>query len=1059
MTELLRTYRKVFLCFFCCAACLATAAGKNSTDIFFQEKKISGVVRTEEGEVLPGVNVVIKGTTIGTTTDSNGLFNIAYQDNSQVLVISFIGYANQEIPIGNQTTLDVTLKSDLQTLNEVVITGYGELRKTDFTGASSSVKGEELTQLPMQRVDQALQGRAAGVQVVNTDGSPGGNTTIRIRGSNSVNGSNAALVVIDGLQGADLRSLNPNDIESIEVLKDASATAIYGSQGANGVIVITTKKGKNGPPVFNYNFSYGVQQLRKKLDLMNAVDFANTTNAFRASQPASSPIFTPEDIAGFQAKGGTDWQDEIYRTGAMQNHQLSISGASDKVNYFVSGGFLDQKGILINSKYKRYSLRTNLNVKINEWATFGLNYVGTREIGNSPPFGEGAGIVDPLGQTTGTAPRWAPTVPVYDALGNYILKHPSGYGAVDSHNPVAAALEPVVENNTLRNMLNTYLEFKLMKDLTLRVSGGATLQNTNNYRFFNEFTKAGGTTDPPGSARLVAGTYARYQNTNMLTYDKTVNKHHFTVAGIVEENIQDTKNYQIDGTGYVNQITGVNDFGAAKSVTASSSVVKRVLNSYVGRVNYSYADKYSIMASYRADGSSVFGANNKWGYFPSLGAAWTASEENFIKNLNIFSMLKLRGSWGVTGNQSINPYQTIEQLTSIDPDGLPLKYPYNGLSQSETAYYLSLPNNPDLKWESTTQTNVGLDFGLFNGRVTGAIEVYKKTTKDLLLGFTVPTYTGFSSITRNVGSIQNKGIEISIGGHPLVGAVKWSTNVTYTANRSKVLDLGEVKSIPFRTTTGGGYNFSASGRSLMNLTVGHPLGEMTGYGVLGTWSTAEAEQAHTFGQVPGDQKFEDVNKDGVIDSKDLKPIGQALPKFFFGWTNSISYKNFDLNFLIQGSYGNNLFNAGRIRLERPGEGTSAALLDRWTPENQNTDVPAFNKVSDRNPYPKGNLTSRLRVTSSQGAPTDQRLSRWVEDASYIRLKNITLAYSLPKSLVGSRISKLRIYASAANLITITKYTGYDPETSSFNNNDARAGIDFSNYPTAKAYTFGLDLTF
>jgi TonB-linked SusC/RagA family outer membrane protein len=1025
-----------------------------------QERTISGIVNGDDGEPLPGASVVIKGTTIGTTTDADGNFNLAYRNDAPVLVITFIGYAAQEIAVGNQPEINVTLLPDLQTLNEVVITGYGEMKKSDFTGAVSSVKGEELTQLPMQRVDQALQGRAAGVMIINTDGSPGGNTTIRIRGSNSVNGDNSALIVIDGLQGGDLKSLNPNDIESIEILKDASATAIYGSQGSNGVVIITTKKGRSGAPVINYNFSYGVQELRKKLDLMNAVEFANVTNDFRATQDANgvpAPRFTPEQIAGFEANGGTDWQDEIYRTGALKNHQLSIGGAADKVDYFVSGGYLDQQGILINSKYKRYSLRANVNVAVNAWLNFGLNFTGTKEIGNAPPFGEGTGIIDPLGQTTGTAPRWSPTVPVYDDLGNYILTHPAGYGAVDSHNPVASAREPFVENNKNRNMVNAFLEIKPLKELTLKISGGATIQNTNDYRFFNEFTKAGGSIIPiPGAARLVAGTYARYQNTNQLTYDKSIEKHHFTITAIAEQTVQNSKNYQVDGLGYVNHNTGVNDIGAASAVTSTSTVIKRVLNSYVGRLSYSFGEKYSIMASYRADGSSVFGANNKWGYFPSIGAAWSASEETFIQNLNLFSALKLRASWGITGNQSINPYQTIEQLTSTDPDGKPLKYPYNGLSSSETGYYLSLPANEDLKWESTKQSNIGLDLGLFKGRVTATVDLYKKTTEDLLLGFTVPAYTGYTSVIRNVGSMENKGIEISLGGHPLVGALKWSTGFTFSANRSKVLNLGEAKTIQFRTTTGAGYNFSNSGRALMNLTVGHPLGEMTGYGVLGTWSTSEEELARSYGQLPGDQKYDDVNDDGFIDAKDLKVIGQALPKFIFGWTNQLSYRNFDLNFLFQGTYGNDLFNGGRVRLERPGEGTSVALLDRWTPENQDTDIPAFTKASVRTAaaLPGSKLTARLR-----GNPTDNRFSRYVEDASYIRLKNITLAYNLPKAVLGSRISKLRLYASAANLITITDYSGYDPETSSFNNNDARAGIDFSNYPTAKTYTFGIDLTF
>lgn len=1067
MIELLQKKARIFLwislcglwCYYPASAAVPDGASNDDANAFWQDRRISGTVKTPEGDPLPGATIVIKGTTNGTTSDANGDFNLSVPGNSNTLVVSFIGYVAKEVEIGTQTAIDVVLTEDAQTLSEVVVTGYGVVRKSDYTGSVSSVKGDELTQLPIQRADQALQGRAAGVMVVNTDGSPGGNTSIRIRGSNSVTGNNSALIVIDGLQGGDLKSLNPNDIESIEVLKDASATAIYGSQGANGVIVITTKKGRSGPPVFTYNFSYGVQELRKKLDLMNAGDFARTTNAFRATQDANgvlAPRFTDAEIAGFDSKGGTDWQNEIYRTGVLQNHQLSIGGGSDRVNYFVSGGYLDQKGILINSAYKRYSLRSTVNVDINKWSAFGMTYAGTKEIGNSPPFGEGSGIVDPLGQTTGTAPRWAPTVPVYDELGNYILKHPTGYGAANSWNPVASAREPFIENNRMRNMLNTFLDFKPAKGLTLRISGGATLENVNNYRYFNQLTYAGASAAPsPGEAQLLASTYARYQNTNQLTYDTKFGNHHLTAAAIVEQNVQQVKTYTVTGDGYVNHNTGVNDFGSAALVTASSQVVKRVLRSYVARFNYSFADRYVFTASYRADGSSVFGSNNKWGYFPSVGAAWTISEEAFLKDMDVFSNLKLRGSWGITGNQAINPYQTIAQLTSIDPDNAPLKYPYNGIGVSENAYYLALPANNDLKWESTKQFNIGLDVGVFNGRLTATIEYYDKTTSDLLLARTLPAYTGYTSIISNVGSMGNKGIEVTLNGNPLVGVVKWSSGFTISHNQSKVLGLGELKSLEFRTTTGGGYNFSNSGRALMNLTVGHPLGEMTGWAVAGTWSESEREKAATYGQLPGDQKYVDQNNDGLIDTKDLTVIGNALPKFIFGWTNTISYSNFDLNFLIQGSQGNDLFNAGRIRLEAPGEGTSAALLDRWTPTNENTDIPAFTAQSVRTAanLPTGKINSRLN------GRTDNRTSRYVEDASYVRLKNITLAYNLPRELMASKISKLRLYVSAANLLTLTKYTGYDPETSAFNNNDARAGIDFSNYPTAKTYTVGIDLTF
>ena len=1029
-----------------------------TTDLTYKtpiDKIISGKVLGEDGGSLPGANVIVKGTTIGTTTDVNGNFKLSVPDDA-VLLISYIGYATQEVAINNETVINVTLELDALSLAEVVVTGYGEQRKSDFTGAVSSVKGSELALLPMQRVDQALQGRAAGVMVVNTDGSPGGNTTIRIRGSNSVNGSNSALIVIDGLQGGDLRSLNPNDIESIEVLKDASATAVYGSQGANGVVLITTKKGRKGTPAFNYNFSTGTQKLRNKIDVMDAVQYANTINEFRLSEDANGPrvpIYTADQIAGFEANGGTDWQDEIYNKGTMQNHQLSIGGASDKVSYFVSGGSLDQKGILINSAYKRYSLRANLNIDINKWSNFGLSLATTKEIGNSPPFGEGTAVVDPVAQAPSMALRWAPVVSVYNALGAYNLTQPGLSSS--AWNPVASALEPDIQNNTALNQINIFLEFKPLKGLSLRISGGAITQNTNNFHYFSRLTQPGAGSSPTGSARMLSGTFARYQNTNQLTYDTRLGNHHITLTAVAEQQIQDAKDYSFRGTGYAVDATGVNNFGAAAVITGGSTVIKRVLNSYLGRVNYVFLDKYALTASYRADGSSVFGANNKWGYFPSVGAAWSASEEGFIKDLNIFTTLKLRASWGVTGSQAISPYQTLPQLSSTTAFGGTVNYPYNGNATTQTGFAYSIAGNPDLKWESTTQSNVGLDVGIFNGRLTATAEYYEKTTRDLLLALTLPAFTGFGGITSNVGSVGNKGIELSIAGDPLVGELKWNTGFVLSANKSKVLNLGALTTIEFRTSASGGINFSNAGRTLMNLTVGHPIGEMTGYGVLGTWSESEKDAARLFGQLPGDQKFEDINEDGRIDALDLKVIGQALPKFIFGWTNQVSYKNFDLNFLFQGTKGNDLFNGNRIRSNGPGEGVLAELLDRWTPTHQDTSVPAFIKQSERTAanLPPSTVTARLLNRS------DNRISRYVEDASYIRLRNITLSYNLPKSLMGSRISRLRVYTSAANLITLTKYTGYDPETSSYNNNDARMGIDYSNYPTAKTYTIGLDLTF
>jgi TonB-dependent starch-binding outer membrane protein SusC len=1058
MIKLCETMRKASLLIMLCVifssarSYAATALGDDKNNGWGNsviQKAISGIITDENGQPVAGANVTVKGTTVGAITDAKGEYKLTLPENAKTLVISFVGYLPQEITIGNQSVINVVLKSDILTLSEIVVVGYGQQRKSDITGAISSVKGRELVQLPMQRVDQALQGRAAGVLVLNTAGAPGANTTIRVRGMNSINGGNNALIVVDGLQGGNLNALNPNDIESIEILKDASATAIYGSMGANGVILITTRSGKTGKPTIDYSFSYGSQTIRHKLDLMSAADYAITRNAYKATQNASGvpvPFFTDDRIQELKRTGGTDWQNEIYRTAPIANHQLTISGGTDNMKYMVSGGYLNQQGILVNSAYKRFTLRANVSADITKNLSFGLNWAGSKEAGNSPPYGGGTALSF-LGQAVNIAPRWDPTTPPYDADGNY-SSAPKLYGANDTWNPLAAAKEPDIMNNTIRNSVNTYLEFKIIEGLKLKITGGATIENNNNKSYYNSKTWEGKPIGGKvGYATIDDALYSHYQNSNILTYDKNVgDMHHITVMAVVEQQYTKSETAGLVAQKFTVDQTGVNDLGGAEQINSKySSVTERVLNSYLGRINYAFANKYLVTLSYRADGSSVFGANNKWGYFPSGSLAWKMSEESFIQDLNIFSELKLRGSWGIIGNQAILPYQTISAMNSG------YNYPYNGNDATDLGFVIANPPNQSLKWESTTQSNIGLDVALFKGRLTATVDFYLKTTKDLLLNRTLPGYTGFSSIIDNVGSVENKGLELSIGGDPLTGEVKWNSGFNISFNRNKVLDLGEVTRLEYKTTYGG-YGLR---NGFMQLRVGEPFGQMYGFGYEGTWKTSEASAAAAFGQLPGDPKYTDANHDGNITKDDIMIIGNAIPKFIFGWSNRISYNSFELTLLIQGSEGNDIFNQGRIRLENTFEGTSIRLLDRWTPDNQNTDVPAFiDNVTRKN----AGLVNKIALGKNN---EDQgRLQRYVEDGSYVRLKNVTLGYSLPSSLINRiRVKKLRAYVSGTNLITFTKYTGYDPEVSAYNGNDAQIGVDLSNYPTARTITFGIDVTF
>ncbi len=1016
--------------------------GDNSAAVIMQQRVTGTITDASTGEPLVGVNIVVDGTTTGTMTDINGKYTIEVQNRNSVLSISYIGYVAIKVNTDGRAVIDVSMESDLKALEEVVVTGYGTVRKSDLTGSVSSIKTEQILQLPTQRVDQAIQGRAPGVFILNTDGSPGGNTMIRIRGSNSINGGNDPLIIVDGLQGANINQLNPNDISSMEILKDASATAIYGSRGANGVILITTKLGKTGKPVIDGGYSVGIQSLARKLPVMNAYDFAvynNYQNSFNtANDQIPKKYFSDSDLEYYKTHS-TDWQDAIYKTGIMQTSNLAISGATERLRYMVSTGYLDHKGILLNSAYNRLSLRANIAADITDWVDFGMNYSYTFEKYKSPPFEAN------LFTSVNDAPRWAPTEPVYDENGNY-WKHRPGYAAYDTWNPVATALETKIDNPTYQNNVNLFLNFKLLKGLTLKVMGGGTFTSSYNLRYENTKTRNGFAMN--GVGNITDNFRNAYQNTNILTYDRTFGVHHITITGVTEEIFSRSMGSNMRGQNFLVDQLGTDNMDGAKSATVDSWASKRVLISYMGRINYGLLDKYLLTLSYRADGSSVFGANNKWGYFPSGSVAWRISQEEFLKDSEIISDLKLRVSYGVTGNQAISPFGTLARL------GSSYRYPYNNGDNLNIGFGLSGIANPNLRWESTGQTNIGIDLSLFGGRLTSTIDVYRKVTKDLLMPRQLPDYVGVSSVIDNIGSIENKGIEILIGGDPVSGRFRWNTSVNFTLNRNKVLDLGPGVTRIGYTPTSGGYSL---GSEYMFLEVGQPFGQMRGWKYLGLWRSEEDAEARSYGQLPGTPKYADITgpdgePDGKVDGFDRTTIGYGYPDFTIGWTNIFTYKNLELSFLINGSYGNQLFNTIRIRRESSWEGTDPKLLNYWTEQNQDTDVPALwdgKWVQDQH------LVNKYNFGAGSGAT-----SRWVEDASFIRLKTLTLAYNFDSNLLRKiRFSKARLYFTGTNLLTLTKYTGYDPEVAQFAYNDALIGVDQSVYPPARMFTFGIDFTF
>jgi TonB-linked SusC/RagA family outer membrane protein len=1023
-----------------------TAPGSNDGSAP-QQVKVSGTITdAATKEPLVGVNVVLEGTTVGVITDVNGKFTLGVPNLTGTLAVSYIGYVAQKIPINGMTTIEISLTAEVQALEEVVVTGYGTVRKSDLTGSVSSIKTEQLLQLPTQRVDQAIQGRATGVYILNTDGSPGGNTLIRIRGNNSINGGNEPLIIVDGLQGANLNQLNPNDISSMEILKDASATAIYGSRGANGVILITTKLGKVGKPVIDAGYNIGIQNLARKLPVMSAGDFATWNNFQHSTETSGGAIpkyyFTQSDIEGYYKNGGTDWQDEIYNTGVVQNANLAISGATDRLKYMVSTSYLDHKGILLNSKYSRLSLRANLAADINKWVDFGLNYSYTSEKYKSPPFNSQEG--DVLFFPVEDAPRWAPTEPVYDEFGNY-WKHRNGYGADDTWNPVATCLETKIENPTYQNNLNLFLNFKPMKGLSLKIMGGGTFSNSYKSKYENTKTRLGHLQNGVGT--ITDNFDNRYQNTNILTYDNTFGAHHITFTGVAEEIFGKSTGNSMTGQDFLVDALGTDNMDGAKSISIDSWYSERALISFMGRINYGLFDKYLATFSYRADGSSVFGENNKWGYFPSGSLAWRISQEAFLKDSPVITDLKLRASYGITGNQAISPYATLARLGS----GESYRYPYNNGKNLDLGFGLSDIANPELRWESTKQSDIGADVSLFRGRLTSTVDVYRKVTDDLLMGRELPDYIGVGTVTANLGSIENKGLEILIGGDPIVGKFRWNTSFNISMNRNKILDLGPGTEYIGFSPTSGGYGLA---EDYMMLRVGKSFGLIEGYKWLGLWRSDQEAEARSYGHLPGQNRYADLSgpdgvPDGVVDSYDKTTIGNAYPDFTWGFTNMLTYKGFELSFLIMGSHGNDLFNTLRIRRETY-EANDPKVFNYWTPDNQNTDVEAH---YDGAWVDSQNLIDKYELTTTA-------TSQWVEDASFIRLKTVTFAYNVNQNLLKKiGFAKARVYFSGTNLLTLTDYTGYDPEVAAYPGNDATLGVDMSVYPMAKTYTFGIDFTF
>lgn len=1003
------------------------AAAKTDAPIVAQKQiTVTGFVKDTTGEPIIGAAVVVKGTTYGAVTDMDGNYTVNVPVGA-VLSFSFVGYKTQDIKV-TKSPLNVVMKEDAIGLEEVVAIGYGYVKKKDLTGAVATVSADEMVLGgTVSNAAQALQGKTAGVQVSQSSKAPGGTISVRVRGSNSISSTNEPLYVVDGFPSTEGLNINPNDIESMQVLKDASATAIYGARGANGVVLITTKRGKSGENKISYSGYVGAQKVQNPFDFISAKEYMTLQNALyqeiEGQEGNPNGVYTPSQL---QSDVDTDWLDACTRVGLVQDHNVQFRGGSDKTKVLTSLGYYAQEGVLKNTDFNRFSGRVNVDQTINDYIKAGATVYAHRE---KSKFQEYSGNIVNSNVLLSIL-QYDPTVKPYNDDGSY-GRVPGGRG----DNPLANLLER--KNDQTNDKFNgtAFLEITPFKGFSAKATGGVELIRTFKGTYLPSSTTYQGSIDN-GVATTYDFNSTRQLFEGVLNYIHTFNKVHDVnvMAGYTYEKYS-SEYRKVQAKNFSTDLFEWNNLGAASQKTSiASSKTENILISFFGRVNYTFNDKYLATVTVRRDGSSRFGENHRWGTFPSGSLAWRASEEEFIKNLNVFSNLKVRAGFGVTGNERIGDYASYALVSTnhITLDG--------SSNQAGTHLNQSSAANKDLKWETTTQYNVGVDMGFFDNRLSVTFDAYWKKTNDLLLRVKMPYYTGFTSGQQNIGSIQNRGFEVDITSHNLTGDFTWDTKLNFSLNRNKVLDLGANGDIYITSSKPMG---SVSEEDFAIVREGEALGSLFGYKYIGVLQQGET-YAPQPNAVPGDPKFEDVNGDGKIDSNDRTIIGHASPDFIFGLTNNFAWKGFDLTVFFQGSVGNDLLNMTRMNLEW---GRTTDALNRWTTSNTNTDIP-------RNGF----------YYSKYGGYINDH---FVEDASFVRLKNLTLGYTIPFKKV---VSSCRVYVSAENLFTITGYSGWDPEVDTKANEasksggstqtaNAGAGLDFNSYPAMRTFTFGMNITF
>ena len=964
---------------------------------------LSGTVTDESGMPLVGVSVVIKGTNKGVATDFDGKYSLTDVPKGAVLQFSSVGYQTTDVK-ANNSQLNIKLAEATQNLDEVVVVGYGTQKKGDVTTAITSVKTKDLEQRPVISAAQAIQGRAAGIQVVQPNGAPGAGLAVRIRGNTSISASNDPLYVVDGIPVQDISSIAPNDIESMQVLKDASSAAIYGSRAANGVVLITTKQGKRNEPKVSVNTYIGVSEIAKKIPSLNTQQYYELMNETKAVATAT--------LAGLTDK--TDWYKETFRAGFTQNTQLSVSNASDNTKYYLSAGHTKEDGIIRSSFFERYNVRLNLEAKMRQWLTFetNLSYADYESNGIISGLGANrAGVVLSVINTPHYAPIWSEKTGeegwyYYDFKGAN-LSHP-----VEN---ISRRADNLLKNNRFVGSGSAIVQ--LMKGLRYKSTLAIDRLSSKENRF----------TDPKltsyGRRNYGEAADIRKNNTlltfdNILTFDKTFSKHNLSLLGgtsFTNAKMDASEMYATHFlTSDIKTLNAANKIGQGSITNAE----EWSMMSYLGRLSYNYDSKYLLTANFRADGSSKLAPGKRWGYFPSVSVGWRLSRESFLSNIEWLSELKLRGGWGQTGNQAgISSYAYLQRYKIARQN-------WWGNGANANAMITLTPNsfsNPNLTWETTTQSNIGLDVALFKNRLAFAIDAYIKNTTNLLMEVPLPATSPVPSIYRNEGEMTNKGIEFSVDSRNLTGELEWNTNFNISLNRNKLNKLSLQKVYYYASTS------EATSEQVVRITEGQPLGKFWGL-------ISEGVDPQT-----GDIKYKDLNGDGRITVSDKTYIGDPNPDFTFGFTNDFSYKNFTLSVFFQGSYGNDIYNASRIETEGmyDGKNQSTAVLNRWKKRGDITDIPRAVKGTDN-------------IKAS---------SRWVEDGSYLRLKTLTLAYNLPtQALQQYGIRKVQPYLTAQNLWTLTNYKGFDPEVNE-GLSGPTMGIDWGTYPQTKSFIFSLNIEF